>query len=793
MISRIPILMPSKSPIAKWKEYQNRVLSDAELNFLLDHHRTRSIAQVCGRVSGNLEVIDIDEKHQPGISAAYLTAIRSVLPDLFFRLHIVKTPSGGHHIKYFCPDISIPGNQKLAYAEGAKEACIETRGEGGYVVAPPTEGYTHTNQTPIPTITESERAGLFAIAASFNTRVRAAKNSTPKTRRRQNNFDLTPWDAFNESQEGESMLEQHGWKFDKETAHHIYYIRPGKDKGISASFVKKKRMFYIFTSSTELEPSRGYSPYSLLVTLNYRGDHKEAYRYLIANGFGRMKPEAAEKAATYAIQAGKEIPATLPEEIKQKAIREVEERAEKYPFGTFWKPKDGGGYRINYQSILNVMRDLGLRRYKDTTYQIDGIWLKEISHGDFISTVKAYIKEEEEEVYNEICHEYEGMMKDKAQYFQERLESIDPAQIERDTRRTARKFYRNGVVEVTADGWKLIPYYQFKSGLVFRSRFLDRDFVYKPEEGLFIRFLEAATDYVFTEQRDRIKKIMGYLAHDYKDSTTGYLIALTEMVADPKDGGGTGKSLLCGLLKHMTTYVNKNASQEKDYASSFFQVWKGERVMAISDAPADFQYSFLKEPITGEFTYKRLYKNEVTIPVEEGPKFIVQTNFGIDKMDGGLKRRTVHLEFTDFFTRAGGVDKHFGKHFPNDWVEVDWAGYDSLFVDGLVLWLRDLKLDVGVLSEGGEEKLFKQKYGVVVDGLVKDIWEALVKMVRVPTDRFNNLCEDYYRENQVGHRPSVNKINQALEDYAARMGYTYQKNVVDWQFGRVRVFNKVGQ
>jgi hypothetical protein len=52
------------------------------------------------------------------------------------RLSITRTPKPGYHVRYRCHEIDVPGNTKLAIDPGTKVVLIETRGEGGYALAP---------------------------------------------------------------------------------------------------------------------------------------------------------------------------------------------------------------------------------------------------------------------------------------------------------------------------------------------------------------------------------------------------------------------------------------------------------------------------------------------------------------------------------------------------------------------------------------------------------------------------------------------------------------------------------
>ena len=154
---------------------------------------------IAGKVSGGLEVVDVDCKYDltGSLWDELKTLLQDNLGDTFNSLVIAQTKSGGYHIYYRCEEIE--GNLKLANrptTEKEREATyqekisagktedvskrasqndktrvlIETRGEGGYVVAPPSEGYKFIQgeEWGIPRITPQERACILAIARDFN-------------------------------------------------------------------------------------------------------------------------------------------------------------------------------------------------------------------------------------------------------------------------------------------------------------------------------------------------------------------------------------------------------------------------------------------------------------------------------------------------------------------------------------------------------------------------------------------------------------------------------------------------
>jgi hypothetical protein len=106
-------IIPAKVAYSGWKKYQSEIISKEALWYEMDKFNTTAIAMVCGAVSGNLEIIDIDCKHWAGIDGRLFSDIKQIYPDLWYRLRIHRTPSGGYHILYRIADGKAEGNKKL--------------------------------------------------------------------------------------------------------------------------------------------------------------------------------------------------------------------------------------------------------------------------------------------------------------------------------------------------------------------------------------------------------------------------------------------------------------------------------------------------------------------------------------------------------------------------------------------------------------------------------------------------------------------------------------------------------
>jgi len=205
---------------------------------------------------------------------------------------VVQTPSGGYHVYYRSPVVT--GNQKLAVdpdKPNGTYTLIETRGAGGYVLAPPSEGY-HLIQgdlAAIPVLSDLERDRLLSAARSFS---RAAVVKTPSTQhkpaRKAPDGVLRPGDDYNQRGDVTELLARHGWQFVRQVGETTYWRRPGKAQGISATFnYGGSRCFYCFsTNAPPLEAERAYSPFSLYATLDFGGDFVAASRALRKAGYG---------------------------------------------------------------------------------------------------------------------------------------------------------------------------------------------------------------------------------------------------------------------------------------------------------------------------------------------------------------------------------------------------------------------------------------------------------------------------------------------------------------------------
>lgn len=231
------------------------------------------IALVCGEKSGNIEILDFDN-HQGDARQRLIDFQKEceMWPD---DAVVVQTGGGGFHVIYRCDKIS--GNQKLAsvpiknnHGKIIPDAVIETRGEGGYAVTDPSQGYkvVRGSLSAIPNISADVRDDLIEVARSFNKWVDIKREPIEEKGR--------PGDIYNESSEAISdakeALKDAGWV-------HIYgnrWRRPDKNKGHSATFGGiGDNVFYVFSPNAyPFEQDKCYLPFQVVGLLKYGGDFK---------------------------------------------------------------------------------------------------------------------------------------------------------------------------------------------------------------------------------------------------------------------------------------------------------------------------------------------------------------------------------------------------------------------------------------------------------------------------------------------------------------------------------------
>ena len=140
-------------------------------NFKKQFEFATRVAAMCGKISGNIEAIDIDVDHNPRVLQELDQVLKKESLDfLFKKLVVTRTKSGGVHLIYRVDNPSPP--EVLAYTpkDGKRLTLIERKGEGSMIFIPPTPGYKviQNNLFDPPLITPDEQKAIINVCRQIN-------------------------------------------------------------------------------------------------------------------------------------------------------------------------------------------------------------------------------------------------------------------------------------------------------------------------------------------------------------------------------------------------------------------------------------------------------------------------------------------------------------------------------------------------------------------------------------------------------------------------------------------------
>jgi hypothetical protein len=727
-----------KQAIFPWKDYQSKQITKEELERQMADPRAKGIAVICGAVSGGLEVIDIDTKYE---TFPLWEQIKNKIPqDIFEKLHIVQTKSNGYHLYYKCEEIE--GNQKLAQrlptveelksSPQIKTYCIiETRGEAGYVVAPPSEGYTIV-QKGINIITIEERSTLFEVMRSFNEIIEEQiieAHQRPSTK----DYGVSPFEDYNKRGDVSALLQSHGWTIVKENSERVYYLRPGSKAEHSGSYNKSLGLFSVFSVNTPFTPQKGYRPAIVYAILEHNADYKKAAKALLEQGYGEKKTsDRLERTLFNKKQNGatKDELVSLLVQSHRKSVSDATEMVDNLEqrwgeqICTFWDVSEQDRLTINRYKLQVFLTTVGgFRLYfydqNSTIYRLvrikDG-FVEESSTEQIKRFIKDYIDRLPDSFDGGITpqdlleHIYRGA---SALFSDAFFEFFDRADINflQDAQDTSYFPFKNGVVCVSKNKIELKTYGELNK-FVWKTQIIDHhiyvdDGSIKLEEIEYYKFLH----YISGEESERLMyaiTLIGYLLHTYKDPSRPFSVILAEETENEANGGGTGKGIFVKALGHLSNLVRvdgKNFKVDKNFA--FQRVDLDTRILAIEDTRRNVDFEGFYSIITEGITVEKKNKDELFIPYKDSPKVMFTTNYTIPNMGNHAKRRQKVFEFSPYFGAGKTPEDVFGHKLFEDWDKDEWNRFFNLMFNCVQIYLES-----GVLAVENSDKLLRKQVRV---------------------------------------------------------------------------------
>lgn len=332
----------TKAPFGQWLQYQNQRPDWPQLHTWLAGGDYDGFGIICGAVSGNLEMFEVEGRAADLRDGLGMALIEHGFSDLWLKLctgYLEQTPSGGYHWLYrvngqprrnlklarrpaTAGELNINPDEKI-------KVLIETRGEGGFTIVAPSGGRTHPAGSAwrrlegapatIPTLTVEERDALHAIASTFD-QMPQVEAEHREARPRIEGDPLRPGDDYNQRADWTEILQPHGWTYTGQLGGTHTWRRPGKNIGISATTGRNDGdNLYVFSSSTAFETEKPYSKFAAYTLLEHDGDFSNAAKALGRAGYGERR--GTEKPNPFAGAT----PGAEPDEVLPPAAASVDE------------------------------------------------------------------------------------------------------------------------------------------------------------------------------------------------------------------------------------------------------------------------------------------------------------------------------------------------------------------------------------------------------------------------------------------------------------------------------------
>lgn len=292
----------SKRPHSKWAEYQIERPTWSQVSSWLEDGTYTGIGVICGAVSGNVEMLEIEG---PAVAAGAIDRLMEQakiyeMEELLRRVFVgcsERSAGGGLHLFVRVSDGPAMSNTKLAYDPAGRKVIAETRGEGGFAIVAPTPGrtghaqgsrYEFLTKGPEATadVTSDERDQLHLLMTlALDERVEATEPEAVPQAARVERDGKSPGDVYNATHTWEEILIPLGWArigAGTRNGHEIvFWRRPEKNEGFSASTGGPGDHLYVFSTSTEFPAEQPLSKFAVYTILNHGGDFKAAAAQLM--------------------------------------------------------------------------------------------------------------------------------------------------------------------------------------------------------------------------------------------------------------------------------------------------------------------------------------------------------------------------------------------------------------------------------------------------------------------------------------------------------------------------------
>jgi len=373
--------------------------------------------------------------------------------------------------------------------------------------------------------------------------------------------------------------------------------------------------------------------------------------------------------------------------------------AEKYgwqkPFVKFWYIENDKT-KISKQNFKRFLEENGFCKLQlERGYillKVSKNIVREVEIFNIKDFVIDYLKRLDEENFKETprIKVIDAVIKGAPQHFvQTFLEFLETRELEflRDTKEKGFLFFSNCFVEITADKI-FVKRYEELEGYIWDRQVINKRLVLISRTSEIENFIRN----ICKNEEERIlslRSAVGYLLHNYKDSTNAKaIIFLDERLSDGAYGR-SGKGLVAqaiGKLRKTIRLDGRNFNFSKSF--SFQSVTLDTAIIEFNDVTKKFNFDKLFSIITDDITVEKKNQNEIIIPFHQSPKIIISTNYTIEGSDDSTLDRQFVVEFSDHYNKAHRPIDEFGHRFFDEWSNEEWNSFLNYMIGCLQLYLK---------------------------------------------------------------------------------------------------------
>jgi hypothetical protein len=261
--------------------------------------------------------------------------------------------------------------------------------------------------------------------------------------------------------------------------------------------------------------------------------------------------------------------------------------------------------------------------------------------------------------------------------------------------------FLNGVVVITKDEIKIIPYSQVKNdSAVWESSIIQRNIEIDDSKGLWEQYCECAMSFKNHDKKSDVwmknydlsedqylamRTGYGYLLHTYNSPSVPKCVYFIDRDSElNRAQGGNGKSFVMQSIEHFKSTVMIDGrvfrkSMDSGGQFQFSMVRPDTTLCVIDDIRPEFNFDMLFSKITGDMQIEMKGKDIQIIPQKDKPKFGITTNYVIAGTGISYKRRQHIVEFGNYWSHCNDIDekpsdeKHLGKELLTDsFTDKDW-------------------------------------------------------------------------------------------------------------------------